>query len=226
MSETVINLSPSMSASEIQAEIDAVERWMQGNPFPQITFQFADGTYGLDKTLDFSGFQGHGYINIQGNTGENVNSKHTNQAVFLDGSSHKGDVIYIADCYCLMNIANLKIKAQVGSGCTGRALCTRTVDTIVTTGNYLLGTSNAQGAILSAWETRMKVLNTVFGLSCYGIYCAFGRMYADNNGDGGAGNQPRWGMLCQYTGTIGKAGSQPQGSVANEAIYRGGVIRS
>jgi len=125
-----------------------------------------------------------------------------------------------------MNVINLKIKAQIGASCSNRAICTRTANTVVTSGNYLFGTANTHGAIISMWESIGKVLHTMIGLSNYGIYCALGKMYCEDNGDGGSGNQPRYGLLCQYAGTIGKYGTQPQGSIANEATAKGGVIRS
>lgn len=63
---TVVNFDSSMTASAIQALIDAQPKNLNGNV---LTFQFADGTYTLDSTLIFDYFFG-GVVYLRGNSSE------------------------------------------------------------------------------------------------------------------------------------------------------------
>ena len=220
-----INLNNSMSTPEIQAAITEVGKWLHNGA--EVTFQFADGTYNLTDTLNFDGFMGAGQLTITGNQSEDEETIHTNQAVILDGTGHNNDVMYLSDVRCLVFLKNIKGIAKVAaSPVTSRALNMRTVSTLVSTGNYWLGDANTYGSIVSIWESSgVWVENTRIGLSNYGIYSACSRVISEDNDDGGGGNQPKTALLCQYAGTIGKSGSQPTGSVANESVAKGGEIR-
>ena len=76
---TTVNLDNSMSAATMNALIAAQPKDLNGYI---LTFQFADGTYTLNETLDFSGFRGGGTLRIYGNSSDN--SLSTTKSVNLD----------------------------------------------------------------------------------------------------------------------------------------------
>ena len=79
---TTVNLDNSMSASAINALIAAQPKDLNGYT---LTFQFADGTYTLDETLDFSGFRGGGTLRIYGNSSDNSLSTTKSVNLYLPG---------------------------------------------------------------------------------------------------------------------------------------------
>ena len=98
---TTVNLDNSMSAATINALIAAQPKDLNGYT---LTFQFADGTYTLNETLDFSGFRGGGALNIYGNSSNN--SLSTTKSVNLDFSGTAGlDGLYVFD--------NVGVRADV-----------------------------------------------------------------------------------------------------------------
>lgn len=82
---TTVNLDNSMSAATINALIAAQPKDLNGYT---LTFQFADGTYTLNETLDFSGFRGDGGIRVFGNSSDNTLA--TSKSVNLDFSGTDG----------------------------------------------------------------------------------------------------------------------------------------
>ena len=82
---TTVNLDNSMSAATINALIAAQPKDLNGYT---LTFQFADGTYTLNETLDFSGFRGDGGVKVFGNSSDNTLA--TSKSVNLDFSGTDG----------------------------------------------------------------------------------------------------------------------------------------
>ena len=82
---TTVNLDNSMSAATINALIAAQPKDLNGYT---LTFQFADGTYTLNETLDFSGFRGDGELKVFGNSSDNTMA--TSKSVNLDFSGTDG----------------------------------------------------------------------------------------------------------------------------------------
>ena len=95
-----VNLDSTMTATEIQALIDAQPRNLGSYT---LTFQFGDGTYTLTDSLDFFNFYGGGRLNIHGNQSDST-SLSTAQSVYLDFSGGASNGIYVNNCSCLVFI--------------------------------------------------------------------------------------------------------------------------
>ena len=104
IADTTVNLNSSMTATQIQALIDAQPKNMNGF---DLIFQFADGTYTLDATLLFQHFYGGQTLRVRGNIGES--GLHTNQAVILNTTGT--NVITIKRCIGYVEIKNLKLTS-------------------------------------------------------------------------------------------------------------------
>ena len=109
---TTVNLDNSMSAATINALIAAQPKDLNGYI---LTFQFADGTYTLNETLDFSGFRGGGTLRIHGNSSDN--SLSTTKSVNLDFSGTAGlDGLHVFNnAGVLSDVMYLKITTNSSS---------------------------------------------------------------------------------------------------------------
>ena len=216
-----VNFTSDMSAAEIQALIDAVGRNISDGTV--LTFQFGDGTYTLTDRLYFAGFYGGGQITIQGDRTETDNSiLHTSQDVFLDftGETHG---IVVVNTTNTVYIYNLKIEVD-NSAEDVRAIWMQNVNKGTLLYNYVLGSSVAQG---SGFQFDSGIYycqaNYVSNVK-YGIRSLFCRTYSGGNDE--TGTDPAYGLVAQYASTVGKYGTQPAGSTANELESTGGVIRA
>lgn len=212
-----INFTSGMSSATIQALIDAVGRNIPNGV--TLTFQFGDGTYTLDTELDFEGFYGGGIVNIQGNDAESK-VLHTNQAAILDFNNDTHGIVG-ANNTATVNVYNLRVDFD--SVTDVRAFFFTNCFRATFLGNYALGDGASNGA---GWQCQAGFFylnaNYVSNMK-YGIRGIQSRLYSDGNDD--TGTQPAYGLYCQTAGTIGKNGTQPAGSTANEGTAGGGVIR-
>lgn len=223
-----INFDNSMTTSEIQAEIDAVGKYIPSGV--TITFQFDSSgstTYTLDSALRFEGFYGGGGVVIQGNTSEtNATSLHTSQDVYLDfsGQSCNGLEIY----FCRtggVTVKNLKIEvntssaAKVGVYSYGNSRFSLQY-------SYILGTSTSYGYGVRIRDGACGELYRTYLSNVYcGLRTSFVGSVASRENDD-TGTQPVYGMEASFASTIGKYDSQqPSGSTSDEYTTAGGEIR-
>jgi hypothetical protein len=211
---TTVNIPAASTAAETQALIDAQPKALNGYT---LTFQFADGTYTLDTRLTFAGFCG-GKLLINGNPGENQGSLHTNQAVFLNFNNGT-DGLFIEHC-CWIDIRNLKIFS------TARGAYAQESGGGFVHGCYFL--SNVTTGDVYGFNNYLCAPTYVaynyfeFITYCIGVFDS--RVFSFNNDDTGA-TGPRYGLQAKFAATIGKDGTQPAGSSANELTTPGSVIR-
>jgi hypothetical protein len=212
---TTINLDDTMSATEIQNEIDGATRFIPAGH--NLVFQFADGSYSLSDTLTFDGFCGGGQLFIQGNDSES--GLHTNQAVDLDFSASNVDGIVVQNSKCGdVQVKNIKIQFDSANGNDGIRLSTSTFEVF---GCYLLGNSDADGNGIIVYRALCRINNTYVSNMNNGIIARYTQITSDNNDD--TGTLPTYGLFA-IAATIKKAGTQPSGSTANEGTQDGGVI--
>ncbi len=223
ITETITLLQADNTAAK-QAKIDTVAKYI---PYGvTVTFQFeVTGTHTETAALCWDGFYGGGRINIYGNTGEaGEGSLHLTQDTFLDFTTNAVNGIYVSNLAVEAYIYDLKIQVQDSSGLAGITLL-NTNNKINITGNYILG----EGTTLAAYGI---LANTSMVANCrnnyvedikYGLACTLGRMFSRDNDDNGV--PPLNGLYALNAGTIGKRGTQPAGSTANELAQFGGEIR-
>jgi len=222
LTSRTINFTTVDTATTAQAKIDAVGRYI---PYgTTITFQFADGTCTLSAELHWNGFYGGGNLYIYGNTSEtNATTLHTTQSVILDFDGQSCNGIVVAGCFVNVYIRNFKVMVNTSAWKVGIKVI-RCPYAIVNY-NYVTGTSTAAGEGINANSgtdlvcKSNYVSNTYMGL----VSDQVSMLHSNNNDD--TGTSPAYGLFANYTSIIGKEGTQPAGSVANESANTGSVIR-
>jgi len=216
--DITINFNSSMTASQIQALIDQQPRFVPWGT--TLIFQFADGTYNLTEPLYFIGFFGGGRIFVQGNTSETA-GLHTNQAVFLDfsGTASGLSSIYVNACSIQSFVIRyLKIRKfgsdviKIRDSSASVVYC------------YCIGNSSSH-AIVEFQRSFGRVNYTyVSGGAATGIQSDDGATIICLNNDD-TGTKPVYGLDARDGAVIGRRGTKPSGSTADEHTQSGGVIR-
>lgn len=210
-----IDFDSSMSASEIQAIINSSDHYIP--PGETLVFQFADGTYTLLSAIEFKGFFGGGSLAISGNSGES--GLHTNQAVYLDASASGGTSIVVSKCSVSVFIYNLKIEVDSSGYYIGVSISL--VTNITISGCYTFGT------VLTGICYRIGFSNAHI-IDCYISFVSIGISSSEvavlkSSNNQSTGTIPATGLNAS-SAIIFKSGTQPTGSVANEATANGGQI--
>jgi len=214
-SNTTVNLDASMTAAEIQALIDAQPKNLNGL---NLTFAFADGTYTLDSILTFKDF-GNGTLSILGNTGEDENTLHTNQAVYLNftGVTSGLRLTNNAQTY----IHNLKI--QITDTDTKACLYAR-FTTIRVQGCYFLNAGTTNSTIgVDANQVQTFVGYTYFSKMKYGVKQSIGCCSLTACDD--TGTKPDYGVYANLGGVVGWTVSIPTGATADTLMANGGIVQ-
>jgi hypothetical protein len=219
-----VNLDSSMTVEEIQSKIDIIGKNIPAGVV--ITFQFADGTYNLTAPIVFFGFYGGGKINIYGNISESNNTNlHTSQRVHLDASGINCGGIVVSGCsVACISINNFKISIGNNYNQAGIVIqnSSSNIDIFY---NYINGTGKTSENV-GIWSYRSGssyVLKNYVSNVNVGIQSSWGVMASESNAS--TGILPNYGLFAAYGATIAKLETQPAGSIANETIYAGGVIR-
>ena len=208
---TTINLLLADSTAEKQAKIDAVPR--SALPGVTVTFQFEDGTHTETATLTFEGFAYP--IEILGNASDTGLS--TSKSVDIVFGNSYG--------FTIDNCASFRVKWL-------DIQCTTTTDNILiycreSNGEldacYIHGTGTGGGIAVDSVRGPLSVSNCYISNIKHGIYAYASRIYSNNNDD--TGTPPLYGLTSTAASTIGKNGTQPAGSTANENPSKGGIIR-
>lgn len=219
--DTTVNLTSGMTAAQIQALIDAQPKNLGGHT---LTFQFGDGTYNTSMTaaLTFQYFY-NGTLNVYGNISEaDASALHTTQSVYLDFSAGTSSGILVSDCYCYVLVRNFKI--QIADNASAKCVDMTRCPIGSLRYSYLFGagktTSNTgyrcNYGVYSIFASYVSVLST-------GIQSQTASLYSNGNDD--TGTAPNYGLSALQAGTIGKEGTQPAGTTANESTSTGGEIR-
>lgn len=203
-----LNFDNSMTLNQMQHQIDLLPKNLNTHTF---TIQFADGTYNLGGSLTLDGFTGRVYI--QGNTGENYNAKHSNQAVILNFT---GGTLICTSCE-YVRITNLKI------------ISTTTAIATVYTGSYeifgccLSGALNTDNGVYIGM-CHARVNYTYFTQFNYGIFADLAFVSVYNNQE--LTTAPKYGIGAANGGAIGiLGGTGIAGVTANQNDSGGGITR-
>ena len=219
-----INLLQSDSSAEKQAKIDAVPRFLP--PDAVVTFQFETGLTHTETTqLAFIGFYGGGVFLVQGNTAEaDATILHTTQDTELDFTTNGVNGLLFNNCSVGISVKNLKITIQDSSARTA-VFFIQCYGANFVLYNYLLAEGNitANYAVYnsSTFNTTVQ-LNYLSGMN-QALVSDQSFMYSRDNDD--TGTRPKYGLFARNGGVIGKRGTQPTGSTADELTQFGGVVR-
>ena len=222
-----INLLDSDSTAQQQAKIDAVNKYIPAGT--TVLFQFeTNNTHVETAALEWVGFYGGGIINVHGDISEaDATILHTSQNTIIDTSATSLlYALHFINCQVTINVLNLKITSKDASG--QNASCIRIDSCVYRTTVwycYLLmdGIVNNSTGVKTFYVPVLDVLRTYFSNMTWGIRTNLSRCYSNNNDD--TGTQPKYGLYATGASTIGKNGTQPAGSTANELTAGGGVIR-
>ncbi len=219
--DTIVNLDNSMTATEIQALINAQPKDIEEGI--QLTFIFANGTYTLDATLTFEGFMGAGELQVKGENG--ITSLHTNQGVHLDFSGSVIDGMVFDSCHVAeVEGRDLKISTAGAVSCVEVAKCNYTTFA----GFYVLGTVASQGfGFLTGRGGYTRVRRSyVDGLE-YGVIAEHGvnAFVIDfTNSPVSGATLPNYGIRCHEGTLVGIEGAQPSGAISDTRVEDGGII--
>jgi len=218
-----INFTSSQTAAQIQTEINAVGKYISKGS--DVIFQFANGTYSLDDTLNFVGFYGGGEIYIQGDTSQ-TDGLHTNHNVHLDftGATLSLSAVNVDSCILSMvYVRHLKITAEDGDIC----LSANAEVGLRVFYNYLINNAKTSSSSIgyrsfggcTTQFTGNYVSNNHYAISSN----VNSKIYSNGNDD--TGTQPNYGLHASNNSVIGKNGTQPSGATADELSNSGGEIR-
>lgn len=218
--DTTVNIAVGSTAAQIQAQIDAQPKVLNGYT---LTFQFDDGTYTLTAGLNFHGFVG-GVLRVLGNTTETDSTVlHTSQQVHINASGHSDHAISIQDCSSV-RLLNLKVTVS-DTGSKAAVFSQSTVDLDARYGYYLgVAKTASNSGIYSLAGSGVFVANYVSNVN-WGFNIDHMIALSVGNDDtslGGAG--PNYGLRAANAARIGKSGSQPAGTTANEQTTSFGEI--
>jgi len=215
-----VNFNSSMTASQIQALIDAIPTFIPSGNI--VTLQFADGTYSsLAGTIATIGFYGGGKLYILGNSGDS--GLNTSKSVHLDFTGDACDGLDISECYVTVEARYFKITCDDGHKCIDYQ---NVIGEGKVADNYLVNiaktSSNSRG--ISIGSSSIFLQNNYFSNNKYAINATSNsKVYSFNNDD--TGTLPDIGLRSTSNTSIGKNGTQPSGSSSNEEALFGGVIR-
>jgi hypothetical protein len=212
--DKTVNLDNTMSTTEIQAEIDAQPKNLNGHT---LTFQLANGTYSLDARLYFGNFY-NGTLIVTGDGTQT--SAGTSQNVVL---SRAGDVIAFFQCASVNMLKCIRVAAS-GTGWNGIPVAFTHCGY-----SYVQYCSATWGDIAGAYNyffygTDGEVINSYCKLGYFGIYAKNCNVESNSNYSE-ASNYPKYGLSADRAGFIAQYGVQPSGSTAASIETNGGLIQ-
>ena len=210
--DTTVNLDNSMSASDIQAEIDRQPKFLNGY---QLLFQLADGTYGLNASLEFKGFIG-GALRLYGNSSDTGSTK--NVILNFNNSTR---ALYFDNCPC--NVVVRYLQSQVQSTSDNAAMLASVCLNVQMLYCRFQGNSTTSGQGLWVLRSRGELKNSYLSNIRRGVIATNTYLFSQNNDD--VGTQPAFALNSWEASEIVKDSTQPSGSTANENTADGGVIR-
>jgi len=213
--DTTVDLDNSMTIEHIQMLIDEQPKDLGGYT---LTFQFADGTYNLDTGPIFYDYFS-GRCLVYGNS--NDFNFGTSKSVVLNIASGNG--IMMVRCSPNSFIGGFRVNVNTSSTNTQGIYVLDTI-TIYVRYNYVSGSNidNGVGIEIHQCSFGYIIQNYISNIK-EGIYAYGSRINSKENSD--TGTQPKYGLYANTSATIGKSGTQPSGSTANEHTNAGSVIR-
>jgi hypothetical protein len=212
-----VNLDATMTRTEIQALIDAEQKYIASGG--TLIFQFANGTYTLDGTLLFSGFFGGGNIGIYGEAVAEAQT--TAQAVHLDFSTAADHGIQVGgNSVPVIDVFNLKITGAT-AGFVGSVIGYNNAGYMLCRGCYMTAAGfNGVGYYASALGFH-SVRNMFVTRHSRGIYCTDAKVSMSACDD--TGTMPTTGTLTER-GIVNQTGGVLDGSSVDNQATQGGRI--
>jgi hypothetical protein len=219
-STRAINITAGMTTAQIQAEIDAIGKYI---PYGVTVYlRFADGTYTATATLDILGFYGEGTLSIDGNITETT-ALHTNQAVHINGTSYAGSIININTCSAKVQVRFMKLTAQDGY----KSINISSAGIVAVQYNYLILTgktsTNSRHVMIAGAKCQCTLTNNYINNGYYGITVQ-GSSFVTSDNTVVTGTSPSIGLACITFGKIYKLNTQPTSTAASESTSLGGQI--
>jgi hypothetical protein len=210
---TTVNLNNAMTASEIQALIDAQPKNLNGY---SLTYQFADGTYTLDSTISINRYYA-GVVSLSGNIGES--GLHSNQAVILNSSA--STIISITNNTATIGVKNIKVDGSGSNSIYGIYLLDNP-GAVDCNGNWIVLGTGTSRCFSAARCAAVSIYNNYVTDGDRGIETGTTTQCQSNNNVTLTTNQ-QYGLLCSAS-IIFKIGTQPTGDTSNETKFNGGQI--
>ena len=211
--DATVNFTTSDSTSDIQAKIDACPKRAYDDAV--LTFQFADGSYSI-TTISFNNFKQE--VRIYGNSSDNSASFSKN--VEMSFADNNGFVVN----QCVNTI--IKYIKVTTSGTSSDRIGIFAENCLAINIVYCaLSGSSTSYDIGCEFSVTDGIINTcVFGNNRVGILSTNSSsiLSASNSSDT---TDSTYGIQARNNGEIGKSGSQPTGTTANEYYDNGGEIR-
>jgi hypothetical protein len=215
--DVVVNVDNTMTTAEIQAEIDALPKNLNGHT---VTFNFAAGTYtfALNDRYDFIDFYG-GTINIDGPGGGGLR---TTQTAIIDATASTQNAFYFARNRAHITVSDFRVDVTAGSAGVFVYDC----DWVLVTGCYFKGTGVGAYAGVYGYQAGgfLKVTFTNFHAPMtYGIIAYDSYINAEYNGNE-SGTAPTYGLAALQGGSVYKINFQPSGTTADTYVESGGYF--
>lgn len=216
-----LNFSATESAATINARINALPRTVEASSSATglLYLDFADGEYTIDQGIYIAGFNGRA-LYVRGNTSENSNVLHTNQAVLLNGSASEVNVLTVLGC-TLAQILVTNLAVAVKTDVATRIGISMSYNAQVDVrGCYVYGNSDAYGYGMSQSKTPQGlwrsnyVSNVKYGMFIQDAECSL--ITCDDTG-----TPPKYGIAAYNAAVIGPSSAMPSGSVADRTRTNG-----
>jgi len=215
-----INVDNSMTATEIQAEIDSIGKYLPRGS--TVTFRFADGTYNLNNQLLFSGFYGDGVINIAGNASD-PETLNTTQSVHLNfNNGTHGIAITLCDAF--LDVKSLKVTTQDGARGIQYSFCR--FGRI--RWSYFISTAKTSDGTrgLNALASSVLLQKNYFSGQKFAIFSERTSVVSLDGTNADTGTQPDIGYRANEGGIIMKGSAESiTGSISDDQTGSGGVVR-
>ena len=211
------------SSGAIQDIIDTEQKYIPVGV--TVDYSFDAGTHTMTNGLVWYGFYGGGNIRIRGNGVSANDSLHTTQEAILDASATLLNPITVGRGDVEYHISNLRVNLK---GDEAEVNCVNVVEAAKVTigGCYFVGSSKVVGCAgvrvhdsPAVWVQFCYISNLRLGIGAEST----SRVFSFTNDD--TGTAPTWGLEAENACTIGKQGTQPTGTTADELTSDGGVIR-
>lgn len=178
----------------------------------------------MTSALTWTGFY-NGLLIVQGNAGES--GKHVTQAVYIDSSAGTSIGLSFDGCAgTVITVKNLAVKVAATAAAAVK-LYRCSAGYLNVDGCYFLAADNttADGVYHQYCASPLLAYQCMLGLLQRGVRTNLGTSVCYDTDDNGGGDQPVYGLSAINGATMGKAGTVPSGSTADEQVSNGGEIR-
>jgi len=214
--DTTVNITPSMTRSQIQSAINAVPKNLNGHT---VTFQFASGTYSFtDGKLLFFGFHG-GTVIVQGDVSDNYTF--ASKAVMLSSSYNSDNTIRFSHCFATVIVRSLSFTHSGGAAtnvyvysCSDITFdCCSFVHTAYTHPNLYISDSKTG-----------RLTNNYFAKGSYGLYVGNSTCVLESGNETYSITPPSYGIGLIYGAEVSMLQLGLYGGTADYVLSPGSIV--